>query len=140
MGKVRSCNDRCHSAKHARCLCWCGGAFHGSGGVVNRQTLADAVSEEVRLQILEQHGFVHGESVYKNQMRMAILKPGPGKCPACAAEHNPDEPHDPTSLYYQSVFKSVNNRLPTWKDAMGHCTPEVQAAWAKELAKYGIKT
>lgn len=36
-GERRSCNASCHNAKHPKCVCCCGGRFHGSanqsGGV-----------------------------------------------------------------------------------------------------------
>jgi len=31
-GKRRQCNSRCHSAKHPKCTCICGGKFHSSAG------------------------------------------------------------------------------------------------------------
>jgi len=31
MSKVKTCDARCHNAKHEKCNCWCGGRFHGKG-------------------------------------------------------------------------------------------------------------
>ena len=35
--RTRVCNATCHNAKGAKCRCWCGGKFHGSGGEAARQ-------------------------------------------------------------------------------------------------------
>ncbi len=37
MGKTRVCGKRCHTAKCAKCRCWCGGLFHGAGGQAARE-------------------------------------------------------------------------------------------------------
>jgi len=59
MGKVRRCDSRCHNAKRPRCRCWCGGTFHGSAGVANREALAHGTLN------LEEHGFkTDGTTVY----------------------------------------------------------------------------
>jgi hypothetical protein len=42
VGSVRVCGKTCHAAKGAKCRCWCGGLFHGSGGLAARQAFADA--------------------------------------------------------------------------------------------------
>jgi hypothetical protein len=68
---------------------------------------------------------------------MTLLPPAPGKCPACSTEHDPRDPHNRKSLYYQFRFYQEHERIPTWDDAMAHCAPEVQAAWRAELAKHG---
>jgi len=67
MSKVRRCDKRCHQAKGARCRCWCGGAFHGSAGAANRAALQEGVTE-----ILEQHGFKQGETVYIEQKELPV--------------------------------------------------------------------
>lgn len=65
-------------------------------------------------------------------------------CPECGLEHAPHLPHDQTSLLYQYRFRSEEGkagreeRWPTWKDAMAHCTPDMQADWVRELAKHGV--
>lgn len=43
MGKVRTCDSRCHNAKGARCDCWCGGTFHGEKGAGARAVFRDAL-------------------------------------------------------------------------------------------------
>jgi len=74
-----------------------------------------------------------------------LSKPGfhlmpakPGTCPKCAGAHDPTEPHNQQSLYYQYHFYADHNRWPTWDDAMDHCTKEVQQFWIEELAKHGV--
>jgi hypothetical protein len=37
VGKVRVCGQTCHTARRPRCLCWCGGVFHGAHGVEARE-------------------------------------------------------------------------------------------------------
>ena len=67
MGRVRRCDSRCHNAKGTRCKCWCGGAFHGSAGAVNREALVHGGTE-----VLEQHGFKKGETAYIEQKRLPM--------------------------------------------------------------------
>jgi len=67
-----------------------------------------------------------------------MLPPSPDKCPQCAVEHKPEEPHWRTSMFYDIWFHQQHGRYPTWADAMAHCTPEVQAAWRIELERRGI--
>jgi len=74
-----------------------------------------------------------------------LSKPGfhlmpakPGTCPECAVAHDPAQPHNQQSLYYQYHFYADNNRWPTWADAMAHCTKEVQKIWKQELKKAGV--
>ena len=65
MSKVRRCDKRCHNAKRPRCRCWCGGAFHGSAGTVNRQALQNGMAH-----LLEDHGFKQGETAYIEQNKL----------------------------------------------------------------------
>ncbi len=68
-----------------------------------------------------------------------VRAPLPGTCPECAVKHDERDPHDLESLYYQYRFYKQNGRLPTWADAMRHCSPITQAAWAEKLEKRGIR-
>lgn len=68
-----------------------------------------------------------------------LLPPKDGLCPECAVAHQPEEPHNQQSLYYQMSFKKKRDRWPTWKDAIAHCTEEVQEYWTKSLAEKGVK-
>lgn len=57
----------------------------------------------------------------------------PDVCQECAVKHDPEMPHDQTSLYYQYKFYSQHGRWPTWDDALAHCSPELQQAWKQSL-------
>jgi hypothetical protein len=70
-----------------------------------------------------------------------LLRPPmkPGQCAECAVEHAAELPHNVQSLFYQYSFMEQHGRWPTWKDAMAHCTPEMQAHWRRELRANGVK-
>lgn len=74
---------------------------------------------------------------------LMLLPPAPGKCQECAVEHDPAQPHNQQSFYYQFKFNAQHGRSPKWADAMAHCTPEMRALWIKHLRvqakKAGIK-
>jgi len=67
-----------------------------------------------------------------------LLPARPGTCPDCAVAHDPGQPHNQQSLYYQYHFYADNDRWPTWRDAMSHCEEDVKKKWIDELAKHGI--
>ena len=67
-----------------------------------------------------------------------VVPPVPGSCKICATKHDPSEPHDRDSLYYQNQFYKKHKRFPTWNDAMNHCSAAVQEEYIKRLAKRGI--
>lgn len=69
---------------------------------------------------------------------LTLLPPHPGTCHACAVAHEPDQPHNAQSLYYQVRFRMEFGRPPTWADAMAHCSESVQSAWRAALAERGI--
>lgn len=56
-----------------------------------------------------------------------------GACPECAATHNPSQPHNRDSLFYQYNFYDKNGCWPTWVDTMSHCPEEVKKLWIAEL-------
>lgn len=67
------------------------------------------------------------------------LLPAPeGTCPECATKHEPEQPHNQQSLYWQYKFYQRHGRFPTWLDCMSHCTQETKDFWSAELAKHGI--
>jgi len=68
-----------------------------------------------------------------------LLPAAPGKCPECATEHEPEIPHNWSSLFYQYHFFRNKGRFPTRKDAMRHCTPSMRKRWTKALKERGIK-
>lgn len=64
------------------------------------------------------------------------LVPPPARCcQVCAVEHDPLEPHNQQSLYYQVAFNAVQGRPPTWADALAHCDDERKTVWRRELAR-----
>ncbi len=67
------------------------------------------------------------------------LLPAPaGTCQECAVKHQPEQPHNQQSLFYQYHFYGQHGRWPTWTDALAHCTPEVRQVWVECLAKHGV--
>jgi len=70
---------------------------------------------------------------------MMLLPPKPDVCQQCAVDHEPEQPHNQRSLYYQYWFYSQHGRWPTWKDAMSHCEDSIKSFWIRELDKRGVK-
>jgi len=64
-----------------------------------------------------------------------------GKCPECAAKHDPSQPHNAQSLAYQYKFYADSGctRWPTWADAMAHCDDETKRMWRAALEAKGVK-
>jgi len=76
----------------------------------------------------------------KSQPRvMAILPPESGCCQVCGTKHDPADPHNKTSLYYQMKFHQEYGRWPTWEDAMRHCTEETKTQWREQLRFFDEK-
>ncbi len=76
--------------------------------------------------------------VETRETQMTILPPSnPNACSVCAVTHAAEEPHNAQSLYYQYAFYGEHMRWPTWKDAIAHCSAEMQAAWEMELRRAG---
>lgn len=67
-----------------------------------------------------------------------LIEPPPGYCQECAVKHEPEMPHNAQSLHYQYAFYLKHQRWPNWKDAMAHCTPEMQAQWREHLMEAGV--
>lgn len=68
-----------------------------------------------------------------------LLKNVPeGSCKECAIEHDPEQPHNAQSLFYQYQFMEKHGRWPTWKDALEHCPADVTKVWKDELEKRGV--
>ncbi len=61
-----------------------------------------------------------------------------GACLECGHAHDPRHPHRLMSLTYQYYFYAIHSRFPRWKDAMAHCTPDMQEYWKVELAARGV--
>jgi len=66
-----------------------------------------------------------------------VLPPKKDHCQICAVKHDPAEPHNAQSLYYQTLFQSMIGRPATWADAAAHCSPEVQFKWKHHLGQLG---
>lgn len=64
---------------------------------------------------------------------MLLLPPAPTACAACGTKHEPAEPHNAQSMYYQYRFYGLRGRWPTWADAVAHCEPAIRAIWEREL-------
>lgn len=69
--------------------------------------------------------------------RLRLLPPAPDKCQQCAVDHEPHEPHNRQSLFYQMYFHQLHGRWPTWTDAMAHCADETRGKWSALLTEAG---
>lgn len=69
---------------------------------------------------------------------MMLLPPAKDKCQECAERHDPEDPHNASSMFYMVKFKMDNNREATWADAISHCSDDVKKYWTEELTKLGI--
>jgi hypothetical protein len=67
-----------------------------------------------------------------------MLPAAPGRCPECATEHPPEQPHNRQSMFYQYSFCQQHGRWPTWNDAMSHCSPATQRQWREGLREIGV--
>jgi hypothetical protein len=70
---------------------------------------------------------------------LRLLPPRPDVCQECAADHTADEPHNADSLFYKYHFWLRHGRWPTWRDAIAHCSPEMQAKCVAYFRKLGIE-
>ena len=78
-------------------------------------------------------------SYLKDQTGFTLFgKVPPGTCPECAVAHDPAQPHNRDSLYYQYNFYDEHGRWPTWADAMEHCTQEIKDFWIQALRERGV--
>lgn len=67
------------------------------------------------------------------------VRSAPHICPVCFVSHTPRQMHDYLSKPYIERFRSQYGRAPTPKDAMAHCSPEVQQYWRQKFNEYGIE-
>lgn len=70
---------------------------------------------------------------------MMLLPPAPDVCQTCAVKHEPEQPHNQQSLYYQVAFHAKYGRWPTWDDALAHVEPDIQRFWRAALRKRGVE-
>ena len=75
------------------------------------------------------------DEMHEAAARMTLLPPAPGKCQACATDHEPELPHNQESLYWHYWFYGQHGRWPTWDDAMAHCFDEVRDLWKQAMVK-----
>lgn len=61
-------------------------------------------------------------------------------CEQCGRVHSPKDPHDPYTSQYIALFWKTKDRLPTWQDALAHCTETVREEWRGELKRLGKYT
>jgi hypothetical protein len=69
---------------------------------------------------------------------MFLLPPAADKCQICAVTHDPEQPHNAQSLFYQVKFNMEHGRAPSWLDAMAHCDDAVRTAWTSGLNDLGV--
>jgi hypothetical protein len=69
-----------------------------------------------------------------------IMPPPADRCQICAVKHEPGEPHNAHSMYYQMTFTSMIGRAPTWADALAHCGEKTKLLWTAELQRRGAWT
>lgn len=67
-----------------------------------------------------------------------LLPAKDGTCPECATAHEPEQPHNQQSLFYQYDFYGKHGRWPTWGDALSHCSQHIRNMWVEELKKRGV--
>ena len=72
-------------------------------------------------------------------MPMYLMPPSPDVCQECAVAHDPTQPHNKDSLYYQYSFFARHQRWPTWRDALAHCDQHTQELWIAELTKLNVR-
>jgi len=73
MGKVRTCDRRCHNAKRRLCYCWCGGTFHGERGAGARGVFREALGIPERHEVFydPDHQPLLGEGVFREAFAKA---------------------------------------------------------------------
>lgn len=69
------------------------------------------------------------------EVKPMLLPPAKDKCQECATKHEPEQPHNATSMFYLVKFKMDHGKEATWSDAMAHCSTEVKKHWTHHLKK-----
>lgn len=67
--------------------------------------------------------------------KFQLLPPAPDLCQKCATKHDSHEPHNQESMYWHTWFENEYGRVPTWEDAMAHCSDEIKEFWRFELSR-----
>lgn len=68
-----------------------------------------------------------------------LLPPAPGACQVCAADHAPEQPHNPDSLYWATAREIAGEGPPTWELGMAHCSADMREWWIGKLEERGVK-
>lgn len=71
------------------------------------------------------------------EKNVKLVPPRKDRCQECAVKHEPEMPHDATSLYWQTK-RGIEKKDPSWKAAMEHCDDKMKQVWKEELLKAGI--
>jgi hypothetical protein len=66
-----------------------------------------------------------------------VMPPPADRCQICAAKHDPEQPHNAQSIYYQVTFNGMLGRAPTWADAIAHCSDDLRRKWEEALRARG---
>lgn len=74
-----------------------------------------------------------GADIRHERMSWKVQPPPLDHCQICAVKHDPRDPHNAQSLYYQVTFNGIVGRAPTWADAVAHCSDAVKEVWEREL-------
>jgi hypothetical protein len=69
---------------------------------------------------------------------LKLLPPESGMCCECAIAHHRDYPHHANGKYYKYHFHLKHKRLPTWEDAIAHCSEELKELWREHLTSLGV--
>lgn len=68
------------------------------------------------------------------------MRPGPEPnfCDTCGEYHLEYMPHEYGSFTYRQNFFNQHGRLPTYRDAMRHCPPEVRDLAVQAYEAFGL--
>ena len=74
MGKVRTCDSRCHNAKRPFCDCWCGGTFHGEKGAGARTVFRGAlgIPQQIKAWDDPDHQPLLDEALFREALAKAV--------------------------------------------------------------------
>lgn len=69
-----------------------------------------------------------------------LLPPAPGACQTCGHQHEPEQPHNPQSLYWQTKRRIAGEPAPTWAEALEHVDQAQREQWIQILKnEHGIE-
>jgi hypothetical protein len=78
------------------------------------------IATAVRLQPPRHRTVAVSRSKTVEPMTMTLMPPAKDRCQTCAADHKPEEPHNPQSLYWGVARQMQKLPPPTWEDALAH--------------------